>query len=263
MIKKIEHIINNSPLYNLLRFNIFSEFFVEVLQKKTRKDIDFYSSFLAPNKKHVAFDIGANKGNKVKAFLKMGYQVIALEPEKKSIETLQFRYSKNKRVTIVAKGVSDKEGTMELHITDARSGLNTFSDKWIKSLSNKNENRWNRSDKFKDSYEVSLTTVDSLMDEYGVPYFIKIDVEGFELNVIKGIKRLPNYLSFELNLPEFIDEANEIINYLSNLNGLTKYQYSFNEKLESKNWISKEEILNVINTTKQRYFEVICCFDHA
>lgn len=77
----------------------------------------------------MVFDIGSNKGNKVKAFLKMGFTVIAIEPEKKSLETFHFRYHNNKSVTIVPKGVSGKEGLLELHITDARSGLNTFSDK--------------------------------------------------------------------------------------------------------------------------------------
>lgn len=88
-------------------------------------------------------------------------------------------------------------------------------------------------------------------------------MEGFELNVIKGMSKLPSFFSFELNQPEFIDEANEIINYLSNLNRNTLYQYSFNEKLVSKKWITKEEILEIINSSSLRYFEVVCSFNYT
>src|SRR5689334_277028 len=134
MFKKIEHLINNSPLYNFLRFNILSEKFIELLEKKTKKNITYYSSFLNPGN-GVIFDIGANKGNKVKAFLKMGYKVIALEPESGAAETMRFRYGNNKNVTIITKAVSDKEDdSILLRIHDARSGFNTFSDKWIESL---------------------------------------------------------------------------------------------------------------------------------
>src|SRR5215213_4527125 len=122
MIKRIEKLIIESPVYNFLRFNILSESLMEALQKKTQKNISYYSSFLKPNQNKLIFDIGANKGNKIKAFLKMGYKVIAVEPEKSSLETLNFRY-KNKNVIIVPKGLSDKDGTEVLHITTARSGL--------------------------------------------------------------------------------------------------------------------------------------------
>lgn len=257
MIKKLEHIINNSPLYNFLRFNIFSDKFIELLQKKTQKNVTYYSSFLHSGS-GVIFDIGANKGNKVKAFLKMGYKVIAVEPESSAAETMRFRYGNNKNVTIITKAVSDKEDDSKLlRIHDARSGFNTFSDKWIASLGNKDRHN-GKSYEFKRSCVVHTTTVESLINAYGVPHFIKIDVEGHEINVIKGIKQLPDYLSFELNLPEFINEGKEIINFLSNLNSNIKYQYSFNDKLEAGNWLSKNEMLKILNSTGKNYMEIIC-----
>src|SRR5258706_12017639 len=109
MLKKIESLINRSPFYNLIRFNALTDLIIETRTKKTKRSIAFFSSFLdrhSANK--LIYDIGANKGNKVKALLKMGYKVVAIEPEKKALSTLSWRFGKNKNVTIVANGVSDQ-----------------------------------------------------------------------------------------------------------------------------------------------------------
>lgn len=261
LIKKIERIINRSPFYNLIRFNMLTDWIIEVKSSKTKRNIDFYASFLGTNSiNKLIFDIGANKGNMIKAFLKLGYKVIALEPEKKALSTLYWRYKDNEKVQIVEKGVSDTVGKLTMHVTDARSGLNTLSDKWVESLGNSDENRWGQELKYKEEYVVDVTTLEHLMDEYGVPYFIKIDVEGFELNVIKGMKRLPAFLSFEANLPEFTSDTIQIIDFLHNLSDKTEYNYSFQSKLESPAWISKPEILELINSKSIRYIEIICKF---
>lgn len=261
MLKKVEKLINNSAYYNHLRFNKLAVWMIELANNNISKNINFYNSFLKEQPNKLIFDIGANKGNKVIAFTKMGYKVIALEPEKYAIQTLEYRFKNNKNVTIVKKGVSNEEGELALHITDARSGLNTFSDKWVDSLQDNEENRWHNVNEFKETYTVPITTLDKLFEIYGVPYFIKIDVEGFEVNVIKGMKKVPKYLSFELNLPEFIEDAFEIINYLAAIHPKVKFQYSLNEKLESTKWLTTAEIIALLKTTPQRYFEIICNFE--
>lgn len=261
LLKKIESIINRSPFYNLIRFNILTDWIIEMKEHKTERNVNFYSSFLgADSSNKLIFDIGANKGNMIKAFLKLGYNVIALEPEKKALSTLYWRYKNCEKVQIIEKGVSDEVGKLSMHVTDARSGLNTLSDKWVESLGNSNENRWHKALKYREEYTVDVTTLEHLMDENGVPYFIKIDVEGFELNVIKGIKRLPSFLSFEANLPEFTEDTVQIIKFLHNINDKTEYNYSFHSKMESPNWISKSEILELICNKSIRYIEIICKF---
>ncbi|HUR67199.1 MAG TPA: FkbM family methyltransferase, partial [Chitinophagaceae bacterium] len=126
MLKKLEKIINNSPFYNITRFNPLTDLIIETRTGKTKKAVAFYSSFLDINSSNkLIFDIGANKGNKVNAFLKMGYKVIAVEPEKKALSTLRWRFGRNKSVTILDNGVSDKEKTLTIHIAENRSGLNT------------------------------------------------------------------------------------------------------------------------------------------
>ncbi len=258
MFKNLEKFINRSPFYNFIRYNRITDTYIELTKRKTKKAIAFYSSFLDPNNSNkLIFDVGANKGNKVKAFVKMGFQVIAVEPEKKSLSTLRYRYSQNKKVTIIDKGVSDQQGMLKMHIADDRSGLNTLSDKWVDSLEDTEENRWHKQHAFKNSYEVNVTTLKDLFNEYGLPYYLKIDVEGFEVNVIRGMNRTPEYISFETNLPEFIDETKECIERITALSPDTIFNYSIKDELELKNWAKKEEMLAFISNPAVRYMEII------
>ncbi len=257
---KLESLINNSFLYHPLRFSVLADGVYELLTNKTKKTTAFFNSFLCvnDNTKLLAFDIGANKGNKTKALLKLGFTVIALEPEKKAISTLQYRYKNNDKIKIVEKGVSSAEGFTAIYITEGRSGLNTMNTKWKDSLNDEDENRWQKQVEFKQHYQVPLTTIDILCAEFGNPYFIKIDVEGFELEVIKGIKSLPNFLTFEANLPEFTKETVECLEALYTLNKNILFNYSFEEKLVLKEWITFNEMVKYIETTEERYIEIIC-----
>jgi Methyltransferase FkbM domain len=44
-----------------------------------------------------------------------------------------------------------------------------------------------------------VVTVDSLIEAFGAPDYVKIDVEGFDLEVLQGLTRPPPLLSFEFN----------------------------------------------------------------
>lgn len=257
---KLETLINNSFLYHPLRFSNLADGVYELLTNKTKKTTAFFNSFLSVsnNTKLLAFDIGANKGTKTKALLQLGFTIIALEPEKKAISTLLYRYKNNERVKIVEKGVSSEEGFTDIYITEGRSGLNTMNTKWKDSLHDEDENRWQKQVEFNQHYQVPLTTIELLYAEFGNPYFIKIDVEGFELEVIKGMKKLPNFLTFEANLPEFTKETIQCLGALYNLNKNILFNYSFKEKLVLAEWINFTEMVNYIETTKERYIEIIC-----
>ena len=68
----IGKLINNTGLYNWLRFSSVPETLIESLSGKTDKNVTFYSSFLTTevinnHNTRLVFDIGANKGNKTKA----------------------------------------------------------------------------------------------------------------------------------------------------------------------------------------------------
>lgn len=253
----VERIINHSNLYNVFRYSSISNAFVEMLSSKTKRNIDFYKSFLPAERGALVFDIGANKGNKAYAFNKMGYNVVCFEPERKSLETLNYRFKNNANIKIVNKGVSDSEKVLTLHVHDFRSGYNTLSNKWVDVLQNSNENRWHKEMNILESYDVQTTTLDKLIDEFGMPLYAKIDVEGYELEVVKGLSKKIPFITFEANLPEFSSETKEIVNRLASINSNVQFIVTHSEQLVGDNWMSAHEMLKYVDTTDLRVIEVI------
>jgi len=253
--------IIRSSYYNFLRYSAIPNAIVELKTSKTRKNISFYKKFLPEEqlKKALVFDIGANKGNKTKAFLALGCKVVCVEPEKKCLETLHYRYKNNPEVIIVNKGVSDKEGEMTLHVQEFRSGYNTLSDKWVDALEHNGDAKLADNNPFTNQYQVAITTLDKLIEELGNPFYIKIDVEGLELNVIKGLSSPVPFITFEANLPEFLSETIEIVNIIDSLSGgKTTFKTGILEQIKQEHWMDKQELLKNIQSSKQNGVEIIC-----
>ena len=76
---------------------------------------------------------------------------------------------------------------------------------------------------------MNVVTLDFLIDEFGVPDYVKIDVEGFDLEVLRGLSRPIALLSFEFNTqPSLIEIAEQCIRYIDRLG-----QYEFNYQAEA------------------------------
>jgi hypothetical protein len=90
--------------------------------------------------------------------------------------------------------------------------------------------------------DVPVVTLDSLLETFGTPAFCKIDVEGFELNVIQGLNSRIPALSFEFTR-EFLNDAEKCTQHLDSL-GKAKFNYSlyFNYSLQSEQWLDQDQL---------------------
>ena len=95
-----------------------------------------------------------------------------------------------------------------------------------------------------------MTTLDALIAEYGKPAFIKIDVEGFELQVLNGLSQPIRYISFEYTVPEQTQNAIDCMMRLSSLDKDIKFNYSVEESMKwaLKTWLSTEEMIEHVKT---------------
>jgi len=85
-----------------------------------------------------------------------------------------------------------------------------------------------------------------LIEDYGVPSFIKIDVEGFEYEVIKGLSHPVKFISFEFT-PEYIESSIKIIDYISKQwNVLWDYPLGESMKLTLDFFVIDSKIINVL-----------------
>jgi hypothetical protein len=93
---------------------------------------------------------------------------------------------------------------------------------------------------------IKITTLDRLIEEFGIPRFIKIDVEGYELEVLKGLTRPIEMISFEYTTPERTVQCVECIKRLKDIsNNKILCNYSIEESMEwaLPKWLSSEEMI--------------------
>lgn len=196
----------------------------------------FYGTFIKSG--DLCFDIGASYGNRSQTFINLGAKVVALEPQIDPFKFLNRKF-KNK-IIIENKAVSSTKGKMKMLVSDY-SALSSLSPQWVETVSKKRFSgiKWDK------TIEVDVVTIDMLIQKYGIPDFCKIDVEGHEYELLKGLTVPIKMLSFEFTIPEFKDIAIDCINYLSSL-GKILCNYSQGEKLEFglNRWLEKEDFIS-------------------
>jgi FkbM family methyltransferase len=232
----------------------------EVIDTRDR-EVQFYQNLLKGFRTgNVIFDIGASKGFKTEIFLRLGAKVIAVDPDETNQEALKEKFLKyrivKKPVLIVGKAVSDKNGFDTFWMDASGSAKNTLNEKWVRTL-RVDENRFGARLSFKQSVVVETITLEKLIKQYGLPFFVKIDVEGHEANVLNGLARPVPYLSFEVNLPEFRDEGLNCIELLEKLasHGRFNYMIGSNPKLVD-HWIAAQEFRDVLELCAEESIEV-------
>lgn len=179
----------------------------------------------------LAFDIGANRGDWTLAALRKGYDVVALEPAPIFKELVKnFIYNPKVTPLKLAVSMSDYE-TVEFYEAD-EDGLSTLNKDWLTNPDLPYGGKPFR------QILVTTITLDTLAAKYGVPDLIKIDVEGAEWNVFKGLSSKMGTIAFEWT-DATIDQHQLQIEYLA-CGGYTEIAPQFIEEHcdEPREWFA-------------------------
>lgn len=252
--------LRRSGLYLRLKysqlFRCYERLFKPEVGAAHQKEVRLYRKIVGNT--GLIFDIGAYDGHKTAAFLEICEKVVACEPDPDNYRLLRVRFRRRRdRVILEDAAVSDRVGVSRLLVHHQGSAFNTLSDQWVTMLEGDGRRRWNEEIKFTHFEEVNTTTLDELFLRYGVPGFIKIDVEGFEKKVFDGLSRAVDCLSFECLLPEFRDDLYYILRRLKGLREDTVFNVVADEELVLPEFVGYDRIVEWVEATPLFTFDMV------
>jgi len=142
-------------------------------------------SFL-PNR--FAIDIGANIGTVSENLLKTGYEVFAFEPFPTVFDKINQRLGSNANFHCFPYAIGNTNDTMDLHIATDLSESNIYGDATL--FSSLTPHSMPEDLVFTSTVPVTVTTLEDLHNRAKIPAevsLVKIDTEGFDLEVIRGM----------------------------------------------------------------------------
>jgi FkbM family methyltransferase len=243
-------------------YDLYWGFANQRLLDNRAKEVEFYrKTLLGFRNGNIIFDIGANEGYKTDIFLRLGAKVVAVEPDEHNQKILEqnfltYRFIK-RPVTIVAKAVSDRNGSGTMWVDEPGSAANTLNPKWAETLRT-DSSRFGKNLSFGEKKEVETITLEELICSQGIPFYVKIDVEGYEAAVLRGLRNPVPYVSFEVNLPEFRPEALQCIELLENVAAQGDFNYTpdCQRGLAFERWLRKKTFVDVFNDCHESCVEV-------
>lgn len=236
--------VNESSLFSRLQSNVGlwrSILIYYGIPFRKRRLRDFYSQFIGAEE--LCFDVGAHVGNRVAAWLDLGAHVVAVEPQPLCMDLLRRWYGSHEVVTLVDQAVGAEAGTQSLYVSRNNPTVTTMSQAWIDEVTQVDgfaDVAW------QDEVLVDVTTLDALIARYGVPSFCKIDVEGYELAVLRGLSQPLRTISFE-----YVPASQQVsVGCVERLVELGAYEFNWSigesHRLVRDVWLGAAEMVEVL-----------------
>ncbi len=218
MIQKFKILVNNL-LIALFKIKIVKENSKLYLDYT---DLDSNIKQLQSIQKPIIFDCGAKYGSSVERFKKLypNSEIHCFEPVKTSIQKIQENFKNNNSIILNNCGVGDTNEKKVFNEYEGRVGISSFRE--IKKDTAWAVDRLNE-EKEPKKYEVNIITLDKYCSENNINEIniMKIDVQGYETNVLEGAKNLLKLSKIDLIEMEL--HHDNLYNFESSYYELEKY----------------------------------------
>lgn len=168
-------------------------------------------------KRNIFWDIGAWNGVVSLYASKFFNKVIAFEPDWKAFNFLSENIKANniQNITIIREGIYNIDGHIALGEGITGGGSSTSS---IKSSKNS------------DLYSIRVSTLKTIINKYGTPDFIKMDIEGSEEDIIEELLLLNiPCIAIEIHLQLMSNPSLFLSKFTNAFNNYYIYNNQFNE----------------------------------
>lgn len=175
------------------------------LRASRAQDIAFYQAMIPADA--LCFDVGANIGEKSEALLAAGMRVIAFEPNPQIHDELRARFRGSDRWTLVPVAIGAAPSLLALH---------TFTEHKLSTLTPAGVQDWQGHPA--GTFHVPVLTLDHAIAAFGVPSFLKLDVEGWEVAALTGLTQPVPLVTCEFHLrPVDVEQARSCLRHLARL----------------------------------------------
>jgi FkbM family methyltransferase len=170
--------------------------------------------FDTPKHRDLIYDIGMHKGEDAEFYLRKGFRVIGFEADPDLVQLCRHRFQEfidTKQLTIVEGAIVDQDAVeagqtrIQFYKNDDRSVWGTVCADWSE--------RNMRLGYSSTIIEVDVADLARNMLQYGVPHYMKIDIEGVDMacvNTLKLFRERPDYVSIESDKTSFAKIKREI-----------------------------------------------------
>ena len=184
------------------------------------KEIEFHKKFLI--KDSLIFDLGANLGDKSHIFSFFTKNIVLYEPEENLASILRLRFKKHKTIDVNETLVTEKIGVVNFYSVTGQEAYSSILLDYQKNFDHLKNNEIILKKK-------NSTNLTAEIKKYGMPFYIKVDCEGAEELILKNLDYRIRIISFEANLPKFLGNTFNIMEYFDN-----KFNSLFNLRRNNK-----------------------------
>ena len=142
--------------------------------------------------KNLIYDVGAHEGSDSAYYLSLGHMVVAIEANPVMVDLLRKRFSREMatgQFTLLNVGLAAAAGRVDFWICDDVSAWSSFN----RAIASRKGARHR-------SVTVDTRTFGAVLEEYGVPFYCKIDIEGNDRLCLEDLNPsdIPKFISIEM-----------------------------------------------------------------
>lgn len=158
--------------------------------------------------KSLIIDVGMHTGRDTEFYLKKGFNVVSIEANPELVKNARSYFQdalSNNKLVIHDIAIADYEGEIDFYINNQKDDWGTT----FKEFALRNESLGTNNTLI----HVKCTTFQTILRQHGVPYYLKIDIEGADILCLKALMEFnerPKYISIEAGLDSFEETFTEL-----------------------------------------------------
>jgi FkbM family methyltransferase len=229
-------------LLGLLRSKLIYEHF----PGRKRRMTSFYADLVGAG--DLCFDVGAHLGNRTRVLAELGCKIVAVEPHPYLAKYLRDKFAVNPNVTVEEAAVAAWAGVAMLYYQPQNLTISSLKLDWPEKLTG----RPSHGSGFSEGVTVAAVTLADLIAKYGVPKYLKLDIEGADVEVLETLPRPLDVVSFE-HVPHLDAQTAEAIALLAKL---SPYRFNYfpreTHRFALANAVAGEELLAILREPRAR-----------